>query len=110
MVLRRESRGGGRASGGTITTFHGKDKQFLSLVSSGDKITEMDYTGFQEVKSIGLNAQVKVDPGWGGCSAGATDRPSQWTTCPCYRHTQRWANILVLLHHISALHLTNQED
>lgn len=82
MVLRRDSRGGGRPSEGTITTFHGRDKQFLSLVSSGDKITEMDCTGFQEVKSIGLSAQVKVDPGWGGCSAGATGRPSPWTTRP----------------------------
>ena len=38
MVLRRESKGGGKPSGGTITASHGKDKQFLSLVSSGDKI------------------------------------------------------------------------
>ena len=95
MVLRRESRGGGTASGGTITTFHGKDKQFLSLVSSGDKIMEMDCTGFQKVKSIGLNAQVKVDPGWEdavqvpqvdhhhGPHARAADLPTAGPTFSC---------------------------
>lgn len=55
-----EGRGGGRPSEGIVTRFHGKYKQFLSLVSSGDKKWETDCTDFQEVKSTRLNAPMNV--------------------------------------------------
>ena len=52
--------GGGRPSEGIATIFHGKYKQFLSLVSSGDKKWETDCSDFQEVKSTRLNAPMNV--------------------------------------------------
>lgn len=37
VVPKIERRGRGRPNERIVTVFHGKDKQFLSLVSSGDK-------------------------------------------------------------------------
>lgn len=56
-----EEAGGGRSGERTKTIFHGKNKQFLSLVSSGDKTMETDCTDLQEVKSTSLNDQMNMD-------------------------------------------------